>query len=81
MTTTPMFRHDCQRCRYLGSDNQHDHYVCESDSNLDMRSLVARYSSDGPDYISAPTSMVRRYKPVDHDYVLLKTLMLLERQP
>lgn len=54
MRQLPRFKHDCTKCRYLGttfSDGAHDWYVCGT-------SVVARYGDDGPEYWSNGTSMV-----------------------
>lgn len=48
---TPMFTHDCGNpdcCKYLGSTNWADVYSYKS--ALDSRGVIARWSSDGPDY-------------------------------
>lgn len=40
----PIHEHDCDRCRYLGSDTEYnfDYYYCPSEPTL-----VARYGVDG----------------------------------
>lgn len=42
---TPLYVHDCDACEYLGSTLGHDFYSCSN-------TLIARWSSDGHDYIS-----------------------------
>lgn len=46
----PMFEHDCDGCFFLGHLLGHDIYVCRQGGA--MPTLVARGSSDGPDYSS-----------------------------
>jgi hypothetical protein len=44
----PLYIHDCDLCTFLGtSDGKSDLYVC-----LPGKTLIARHSSDGPDYTS-----------------------------
>lgn len=54
VTASPLYQHDCSRCVYLGPYKDHandsvDLYVC---ATLTGRSVIARYSSSGPDYQS-----------------------------
>lgn len=44
----PLFVHDCDRCTFLGSFNNHDLYVHTGG----WPTVIARWSSDGPDYYS-----------------------------
>ena len=44
------FTHDCDCCKFLGTYKKHDLYFCVQDGVLPT--LIARYSNDGPDYIS-----------------------------
>jgi len=46
-----MFQHDCEKCIFLGTFDEHDIYICnwKFDHAPDY---IARYSSDGPDYWS-----------------------------
>lgn len=56
---TPRYVHDCERCVFLGRiavrdvpdylDRDYDAYMCVSPRSIEY---VARYSSDGPDYLS-----------------------------
>lgn len=43
-------KHDCERCVYLGQHDEYDLYYCEQ--NAGSATLVARWSDDGPDYVS-----------------------------
>ena len=44
------YKHDCDRCIYLGRWDEYDLYFCADD--LLGPTVVARYSSHGPDYAS-----------------------------
>lgn len=53
---TPMFEHDCKSCIFLGGGSLesnpeiwYDYYYC---SQGVRPTVIARYSSDGPDYLS-----------------------------
>jgi hypothetical protein len=52
----PRFTHDCDRCKFHGSgyymDQPADFYTCETFGGL--RSFIARYGNDGPEYSSGP---------------------------
>ena len=43
----PQYKHDCSECVYLGNYKNYDLYVHEHEY---LTELIARYSSDGPDY-------------------------------
>jgi len=64
----PKWKHDCTKCRYLGSMSMSrgfaDWYECEGTD----RSVVARFSEDGPDYWSMPKDMV-----TDDRYMLARS--------
>lgn len=52
----PKYQHDCDACKYLGTgickvlgDGELDFYICNTSLG---RSIIARYGSDGPEYIS-----------------------------
>lgn len=45
----PRFEHDCDKCIFLGHYNEHDLYFCPQGGSP---TVIARWSSDGPDYIS-----------------------------
>jgi hypothetical protein len=51
---TPRYKHDCKNCVFLGlyqeNNTIYDLYVCAAGKNIST--VVARYSSDGPDYFS-----------------------------
>lgn len=47
---TPRHAHDCENCLFLGVHEEYDLYFCEQAAG--GNTLVARYGSSGPDYIS-----------------------------
>lgn len=49
----PQFKHDCERCEFLGQISNHDIYRC--DQGTMMPTIVVRYSDEGPDYFSNKT--------------------------
>lgn len=54
MTTKPNFVHDCEGCIFLGTyeweKQSFDLYTCKQGVN--WPTVIARFSSDGPDYLS-----------------------------
>lgn len=48
MIELPRYEHDCTECIFLGKFKRYDLYF---HPGLDP-TIIARYSSDGPDYIS-----------------------------
>jgi|10_taG_2_1085330.scaffolds.fasta_scaffold37611_4 hypothetical protein len=62
----PYYDHDCEKCVYLGSIIDGDQkivdlYFCPKGSIRTM-SIIARYSSDGPDYASSHIGYIERYQ-------------------
>lgn len=57
----PKWKHDCDNCRFLGQTiGRHqlvDLYVCEWPQSKRPASLIARFSDDGPDYVSCAPGM------------------------
>lgn len=49
--TGQRWTHDCDQCVYLGPFGAYDLYACID--GWDIAGHVARYGTDGPDYISA----------------------------
>lgn len=45
----PLFTHDCDSCRFLGTFEQHDLYYCSNDT---QNTVIARYGNDGCEYMS-----------------------------
>jgi hypothetical protein len=58
----PTFTHDCDVCRFLGSEHGHDLYFCPSPGGVEFGSVVARFGSEGRDYASMPVGVVRSCK-------------------
>lgn len=58
MNQTPNWKHDCPKCKYLGSmlvgERTADWYECEGFD----RCVIARFNNEGSDYWSMPTDMV-----------------------
>jgi len=52
--STPRFQHDCTKCQFLGNGifqkKPVDWYTCDSREGL--RTVIARYGSEGPQYAS-----------------------------
>lgn len=48
----PRFQHDCESCLYLGQHDKADLYFCGDQIVGSRCTVIARYSSDGPDYQS-----------------------------
>jgi hypothetical protein len=48
-TGNPKFDHDCEVCTFLGTYEKHDLYHCKQATGS---TVIARHSSDGPDYVS-----------------------------
>lgn len=51
--TNPRYKHDCEACKFLGWDFHYDLYYCDQGGKADT--VIARYSSYGPDYYSGLT--------------------------
>jgi hypothetical protein len=47
------YEHDCDNCVFLGQFENADLYVCAHNNIIDT--VVARFSDDGPDYLSGLT--------------------------
>jgi len=54
----PRYVHECSTCIFLGLYEEYDLYYCPQSGNP---TVIARYSSDGPDYLS---SMISCMKPL-----------------
>lgn len=46
----PRYSHDCAGCVFLGISEEADLYYCDQGDSL--KTIIARYSDEGPDYIS-----------------------------
>jgi len=47
---SPIHKHDCGSCLFLGTFERHDLYFC--DKVIGGPTLIARWGSEGPDYTS-----------------------------
>ena len=47
---SPRFKHDCDRCVFLGEHQAHDLYFCEACAG--GPTVIARYGSEGKQYTS-----------------------------
>jgi hypothetical protein len=45
----PRYKHDCKACQFIGCLQEFDIYACPQGGNP---TIVARFSSKGPDYFS-----------------------------
>jgi hypothetical protein len=50
MRNNPQYKHDCNRCVFLGRFKAVDLYFCNQGGSIPT--VIARYSSEGPDYTS-----------------------------
>lgn len=70
----PRFKHDCEKCQFVGTFEGCDGYVCVSPNRtFGAGSVVVRYGDDGPDYASVPMEIAER--PTSgryHDVLKLK---------
>lgn len=47
--SSPRYEHDCEQCVYLGQEDDFDLYYC---NKISIPTVIARYSPNGPDYLS-----------------------------
>ncbi len=45
----PIYKHDCEKCVFLGNFNNEDLYYCDQSI---IPTVISRYSDVGPDYTS-----------------------------
>ncbi|MDD4081832.1 MAG: hypothetical protein PHD05_00460 [Sphaerochaetaceae bacterium] len=77
----PRYIHDCSNCTFLGTFEEYDLYVCSYNNKI-IKTVVGRFSSDGPDYISGVGFAIdQRTGKYDSQtgFVLLKALELSEK--
>jgi hypothetical protein len=68
----PRYRHDCKRCRYLGSFRAHDLYFCNTaTAHFGIPTVLARYGDEEADYVSGIALC-----PVDP--ILVRALVIAE---
>ena len=53
-----MWRHDCDRCHFLGTEDNHDLYVCDKSVKGLGPSVIARYGDKGAEYLSMPWKVI-----------------------
>ncbi len=52
------FKHDCEKCTYLGQSGKYDLYVCSSRSNI-IDTVIARFGDNPGDYTSGLLFAIR----------------------
>lgn len=57
-TNHPKFKHDCDSCFYLGSNETVDFYYCKKNSMSERGSLIIRLGDNPSDYFSMPLDVV-----------------------
>lgn len=58
----PKFTHDCSKCQFLGTEHDHDLYICATRMIPGLGpSIIARFENDGPDYTSMPWGTIETY--------------------
>lgn len=70
----PLYKHDCNDCIYLGSDEIRDYYFCQERSVLAEGSLVIRLGNSPSDYFSMPVTVLieaRKTGEMDEDSVFV----------
>lgn len=56
MDVVMRYKHDCDKCKPLGTYAEYDLYFCEQGGDLDT--VIARHGDDGPQYLSGLGSNV-----------------------
>lgn len=59
----PTHTHDCNRCVFLGGDLEYDFYWC---AGILGGSVIARYGSEGDNYLSNDVSTAKAQRQPDH---------------
>jgi len=62
---TRMYKHNCNRCKYLGIYQNADLYCCLDSFKTNNPTLVARFSDDPPNYSSSRKSELEYWKNDD----------------
>ena len=74
----PLYKHDCDNCKFLATLNNKDLYVCARQKKIDT--VIARYSSEPGDYISglefAQSYEQGNFKGSEYSKILYIALML-----
>lgn len=55
----PLYKHDCNDCLYLGSDEMRDYYFCKKRSFSSEGTLIIRLGDNPQDYFSMPKDVVK----------------------
>lgn len=55
INSQPRYIHDCDNCLFLGCSKEFDAYWCQDSTSIAGGSVIARYGSEGPQYLSSPT--------------------------
>lgn len=61
----PKFKHDCDKCEFVGHFFNHDVYFC-GNSMVKSNTIVARASDEGPDYASTPFRLAKAWFDPEH---------------
>lgn len=56
----PLYDHDCDQCRFLGSWFNIDVYLTGAKCNAGITSVISRFSSEGSRYTSMPLYLLRQ---------------------
>lgn len=70
----PLYKHDCNDCIYLGSDEIRDYYFCKERSLSTEGSLIVRLGNSPSDYFSMPVPVLieaRKTGEMDEDSVFV----------
>ncbi len=60
-----LYEHDCDKCNYIGSDNEFDVYYCAN--MLDSYTLILRYGNEGFEYNSYDFLNIKIFKTFYED--------------
>lgn len=80
MKTKSRYQHDCEECTFLGQYNEYDLYHC---NQRGRPTVIARYSDDGPDYMSgmeAPWTPLETARELARERGLIVDELQAERQ-
>jgi hypothetical protein len=87
--TEPQYRHDCDRCVFLGihrgswvgnEPEDYDLYFCANGRCASLDTFLARYSSEGPDYISMCRGVIPTLRESGHTTSDCPIMEAFERQ-
>jgi hypothetical protein len=70
MKHKPIWNHDCDQCKFLGTYNEHDLYYCKQGTpSGGMPTLLARYGGGDGQYLSG---MAFGEAKITDDFVILQ---------